>query len=82
MTPRRPTPCGTPSKPETRAFLLLHFVSHLANDCSRLGIKSFESVVFVEVEVRLDAFVGFGKIPLHLDERTRTPAREKEEQQH
>jgi hypothetical protein len=67
--------------PETRAFLLLHFVSHLANDCSRLGIKSFESIVFVEIEVRFDAVVGFSEIPLHLDERTRTPARENEEQQ-
>jgi len=67
--------------PETRAFLLLHFVSHLANDCSRFGIKSFESVVFVKIEVRLDAFVGFSKVPLHLDERTRTPTRENEEQQ-
>jgi hypothetical protein len=67
--------------PETRAFLLLHFVSHLVNDCSRLGIKSFESVVFVEVEIRLDAFVGFSKIPLHLDERIGTPARENEQQE-
>jgi len=68
--------------PETRAFLLLHLIPHLANDCSRLGIKRFESVVFVKIEVRLDAFVGFSKIPLHLDERTGAPARENEEQQH
>jgi hypothetical protein len=67
--------------PETRAFLLLHFVSHLANDCSRFGIKSFESIVFVEVEIRFDAFVGFSEIPLHLNEQTRTPARKNEEQQ-
>ena len=60
---------------------MLHFVSHLVNECSRFGIKSFESVVFVEVEIRFDAFVGFSKVPLHLDERTRTPARENEEQQ-
>ncbi len=60
---------------------MLHFSPHLANDCSRLGIKTFESVVFVEVEICFDAFVGFSKVPLHLDERTRTPARENEEQQ-
>jgi len=66
MTPRRPTPCeATPSKPESGAFLLLHLSSHLANDCSRLGIKRFESVVFVEVEIRFDALVGFGKITFH-----------------
>ncbi len=60
---------------------MLHFSPHLANDCSRLGIKCFESIVFVKIEVRLDAFVGFSKVPLDLDERTRTPARENEEQQ-
>lgn len=66
MTPRRPTPCeATPSMPETRAFLLLHFSSHLANDCSRLGIKSFESVVFVEIKICFDAFVGFRKLTFH-----------------
>ena len=66
MTPRRPTPCeATPSKPESGAFLLLHFISHLANDCSRLGIKSFESAVFVEIKICFDALVGFRKITLH-----------------
>jgi len=60
---------------------LLHFVSHLANECSRPGIKSCESIVFVEVEIRFDALVGFSKILLHLNERTRTPATENEQQQ-
>lgn len=65
MTPRAPPPAATPSKPESGAFLLLHFSPHLANDCSRLGIKSFESVVFVEIEICFDALVGFRKITLH-----------------
>lgn len=71
MIPPSPhPPVAMPLKPETRACSSRHLVSHPANDCRSLGIEGLESVVFVEIEIRPDALAGFGKIPLHRNERT------------